>query len=38
MDNLPCEFWISIRHISSFKNKEEYNIYLQKEIEKWQTK
>ena len=32
---LPDDFWLSIRHISSFKNISEYNAYLEKEIEKY---
>ena len=33
--DLPDEFWLSIRHISSFSNKAKYDIYLKQEIEKW---
>lgn len=36
--DLPNEFWLSIRHISSFKNKTEYDIYLEIKIIEWQTK
>lgn len=32
MEELPEEFWLSVRHISSFKNRTEYNEYI--EIEK----
>lgn len=36
--DLPDEFWLSVRHISSFKNRHEYDEYIIKEIEKWETK
>lgn len=35
MDDLPIEFYQSIRHISSFKNKAEWDKYLQEQIELW---
>lgn len=36
MEELPEEFWLSIRHISSFKNKKEYEEYLKIKIELWE--
>ena len=36
--DLPESFWKSIRHLSSFKNKAEYDKYLQEQIEKWNKK
>jgi len=35
---MPDDFYLSIRHLSSFKNISEYEVYLKKEIEKWQKK
>jgi len=35
MEEMPLEFWQSIRHISSFKNKDEWDKYLQEQIELW---
>jgi len=34
--DLPESFWQSIRHLSSFKNKAEYDKYLQEQIEKYE--
>ena len=36
MEELPEEFWLSIRHVCSFKNINDYTVYLKKEIEKWE--
>lgn len=33
---MPDEFYESIRHLSSFRNREEYNQYLQNQIKLWQ--
>lgn len=36
--DLPDEFWQSIRHQSSFKNRDEYDGYLIKQINLWKQK
>lgn len=28
---MPDEFWLSVRHVSSFKNVNEYNEYIEKQ-------
>lgn len=38
MKDLPEEFWISIRSISSFKNKSDYDKYLEQQIELYNNK
>jgi len=35
--DLPESFWQSIRYLSSFKNKTEYDKYLQEQIEIWNS-
>ena len=35
MEDLPDEFWLSIRHISSFRNKSDYDAYLELKINEW---
>lgn len=37
-ESMPDSFWLSIRHISSFKNAKEYNEYLTLKIQEWQKK
>lgn len=36
MKDMPEEFWLSIRHMSSFKNLTDYNEYLTKKIKEWE--
>lgn len=36
IESMPDSFWLSIRHISSFKNAKEYNEYLTLKIKEWQ--
>lgn len=33
--DMPDEFWLSVRHISSFKNRTEYEAYIAIEKEKY---
>ena len=36
MTELPDVFWQNIRHICSFKNKDEYDKYLQSKIKEYE--
>ena len=35
---MPDEFYLSIRHISSFRNRAEYEAYLELKIKEWNEK
>lgn len=35
---MPDEFYQSIRHISSFRNKAEYEVYFDRKVIEWNEK
>lgn len=34
----PTDFLLTVRHVSSFKNIEEYNIYIKEKFEQWKER